>query len=522
MHDNPCVVSSPKCDKAGRCYIVVSSSNWRIGPKESLSLTHELFVIDPVAGITTSFSILDKDHPPLQPLYLGATHLSVAPNGKRCYLSNLHKVLCVDVDERRIGWSSRIKLDQHQYFPVPDGIGILGSSADGPLELLTLDRHSGKQVSAKQFPGAESPRLLTAFSKDSQILVASKVGKQYRVSSFDVVSGRETSVLMSNEIAEHFGLSPWDAIHPKAIAVHGDCFAISHRKRPEILFFDTGAGKFLGKPKGSATAISSSGDGWVATVDGGVITDSGERSIGAGKHCYGVAAGENGVVVVLRKSTIEVIADGKKLSASYEWNGWPPDLGCSEEADKAGIAPEELAQINDELAEQVAENPPEVPEDWEGGEWWIDDAVAGAATGVGHGISMAANAATFHQIDALDSFVDDVVAANGGLYGVANASAHIGVYSGYAAFVVAAYFPSTLYHFTSAAAADSIAIDGVITAGGGILGRGVYPSAFNSGFIARFMGAASTEAVIAIPAQGLSKFPTLIPGAWRIFHDVIL
>src|SRR5436190_15767779 len=37
------------------------------------------------------------------------------------------------------------------------------------------------------------------------------------------------------------------------------------------------------------------------------------------------------------------------------------------------------------------------------------------------------NAATFHQITPLDNYVNDTIAANGGLYNVANGSAHVAV-----------------------------------------------------------------------------------------------
>jgi hypothetical protein len=45
------------------------------------------------------------------------------------------------------------------------------------------------------------------------------------------------------------------------------------------------------------------------------------------------------------------------------------------------------------------------------------------------GMAMMYNAATFHQIDALDAFVDDRIAQNGTSYQVANVSAHVGVYA---------------------------------------------------------------------------------------------
>ncbi len=53
--------------------------------------------------------------------------------------------------------------------------------------------------------------------------------------------------------------------------------------------------------------------------------------------------------------------------------------------------------------------------------------------GVGHGLAMIGNAATFHQIDSLDEYVDDLIQKHGGAYQAANMSAHIGVGAAYAA-----------------------------------------------------------------------------------------
>jgi RHS repeat-associated protein len=80
--------------------------------------------------------------------------------------------------------------------------------------------------------------------------------------------------------------------------------------------------------------------------------------------------------------------------------------------------------------------------------------------------------------------------------------------------------PATVYHFTSSAGYSAIISQGVIRAGSGLFGRGVYVSAFSSPFIARLMGAQSTEKCIKIAAEGLKKAPTLIPGAYRILQDV--
>ena len=65
---------------------------------------------------------------------------------------------------------------------------------------------------------------------------------------------------------------------------------------------------------------------------------------------------------------------------------------------------------------------------------------AGGWTGVGHGFAMMGNAFTFHQIDSLDSYVDGLIEDNGGAYGAANFSAHVGVY---AAELAGAYFAIT-------------------------------------------------------------------------------
>ena len=138
---------------------------------------------------------------------------------------------------------------------------------------------------------------------------------------------------------------------------------------------------------------------------------------------------------------------------------------------------------------------------------------------------MIVNAATFHQVDWLDTYVDGQIEANGGtwsLYGAGNVAGHVGVYAGYTAAFIATYFPATVYHFTSSAAANSINASGVIRVGGGLFGQGVYASSFNSAFLARLMGAGSTEVVFSISVHGITKVPTLIPGAWRILHAIIL
>jgi RHS repeat-associated protein len=107
---------------------------------------------------------------------------------------------------------------------------------------------------------------------------------------------------------------------------------------------------------------------------------------------------------------------------------------------------------------------------------------------------------------------------------VAFGAAAIGVASPATAFVgrtiSSALAPKVLYHFTSSAAYNQIMTSGVIQTGAGLFGRGVYGSAINSRFLAMLMGAKSTEMVITIAAEGLRRYPTLIPGAYRIAEDV--
>jgi hypothetical protein len=67
---------------------------------------------------------------------------------------------------------------------------------------------------------------------------------------------------------------------------------------------------------------------------------------------------------------------------------------------------------------------------------------------------------------------------------------------------------------------DGIMADGVIKTGGGLFGAGVYASKVNITIVAKIMGAQSTEIVISIAADTVSKVPTLIPGAWKITQDV--
>jgi len=63
--------------------------------------------------------------------------------------------------------------------------------------------------------------------------------------------------------------------------------------------------------------------------------------------------------------------------------------------------------------------------------FWVG--VGGFVSGLVDGMAMVANAATFHQINPLDSYVGNLVEVNGGAYSWANGFAHVGVYARYAA-----------------------------------------------------------------------------------------
>jgi RHS repeat-associated protein len=87
----------------------------------------------------------------------------------------------------------------------------------------------------------------------------------------------------------------------------------------------------------------------------------------------------------------------------------------------------------------------------------------------GHGAAMIGNAATFHQIDSLNSHVDNLVQPNGGLYAWANASAHVGVYAGYAvagAWVWGALELPTIGIGVSGTSAENLHFLYQVTAGG--------------------------------------------------------
>ncbi|MFC7335848.1 RHS repeat domain-containing protein [Haloferula chungangensis] len=97
----------------------------------------------------------------------------------------------------------------------------------------------------------------------------------------------------------------------------------------------------------------------------------------------------------------------------------------------------------------------------------------------------------------------------------------LGIHGGLAARGgLVALAPNTMYHFTSSAAAASIRTQGVINAGRGLFGKGVYVSAINSARIARWMGAKSTEVCIKVSTKSVEKAPTLIPSAYRLLRDI--
>jgi hypothetical protein len=92
-------------------------------------------------------------------------------------------------------------------------------------------------------------------------------------------------------------------------------------------------------------------------------------------------------------------------------------------------------------------------------------------TGIGHGWAMIGNAATFHQIDALNNYVNNTVTQNGGAYGTANVFAHIGVYSAYAAGGWAALVWAGVPAAASSAWAGLSSIPGAIAAEWAALGQ---------------------------------------------------
>ena len=65
----------------------------------------------------------------------------------------------------------------------------------------------------------------------------------------------------------------------------------------------------------------------------------------------------------------------------------------TEEATTAGITQGELSAIDQELAQNVADNPPEVPEQWDGGEWGVSAITAGVFIGAAQGSAAAIDGA---------------------------------------------------------------------------------------------------------------------------------
>ena len=74
--------------------------------------------------------------------------------------------------------------------------------------------------------------------------------------------------------------------------------------------------------------------------------------------------------------------------------------------------------------------------------------------------------------------------------------------------------PETLYHYTTKEAAEKILKDGLAVGSNNLYGRGVYATRYQSRFMAKLQGAASTEAKITI--QKTYQFrPTVFPGTFR-------
>ncbi len=82
--------------------------------------------------------------------------------------------------------------------------------------------------------------------------------------------------------------------------------------------------------------------------------------------------------------------------------------------------------------------------------------------------------------------------------------------------------PEYLYHFTSAEGGAAINASGVLNAGKGLYGEGVYLTRFTSPTMATLQGARSTEAVIRVATEGLEISPTLFPGTFRTLGTSII
>jgi hypothetical protein len=81
----------------------------------------------------------------------------------------------------------------------------------------------------------------------------------------------------------------------------------------------------------------------------------------------------------------------------------------------------------------------------------------------------------------------------------------------------AALMPKTLYHFTSAKGAASIAANGGINASmKGMYGMGTYLTGFNNATVATLQGARDTSAVISVSTEGLKVSATYFPGTYIV------
>lgn len=111
--------------------------------------------------------------------------------------------------------------------------------------------------------------------------------------------------------------------------------------------------------------------------------------------------------------------------------------------------------------------------------------------------------------------------ASGALEGVHPEWIGLAVIGGYGIGAGVYAVPSTLYHFTTTAAAEAIAESGTIWAATGwsyraLYGSGVYATAVNSPLWARISGAISTQSVITLPTGNLVVSPTIWPGTFRV------
>jgi RHS repeat-associated protein len=144
--------------------------------------------------------------------------------------------------------------------------------------------------------------------------------------------------------------------------------------------------------------------------------------------------------------------------------------------------------------------------------WLEGSALAQAAIGLGDGVTFGGTDWLRDQMGT-NCFVDknSIAYAGGRAGGNVIGGMLVSAGAGYAYNAVT--MPSTLYHYTSAANAASIASQGVIKASsGGLFGPGVYLTSSAGGSA---LGSAATGARIAVETAGRAIRPTAWPGVFK-------